>query len=81
VADAISIPSGTLTLPAAVAVNVSFADGPRPGSYLLIDAGTLDATEWTHSVTPAGRATCALRTDSGKLYLDVFPNGTMIIFK
>ena len=47
----------------------------------LVDADTLGATEWTYSVTPAGRATCALRTDSGKLYLDVYPNGTMIIFK
>ena len=81
VTDAISIPSGTLTLPAAVAVNVSFADGPRPGSYLLVDANTLGTTEWTHSVTPVGRATCTLRTDSGKLYLDVHPSGTMSIFK
>ena len=81
VTDAISIPSGTLSLPAAVTVNVSFAAGPRPGSYLLVDAATLGTTEWTHSVTPAGHAACALRTDSGKLYLDVFPNGTMIIFK
>ena len=79
--DAISIPSGTLTLPAAVAVNVSFVAGPRPGSYLLVDADALGAAEWTLSVTPAGRAACALRTDSGKLYLDVHPNGTMIIFK
>lgn len=83
VTDRLVLPAGaTLKLPAAGAVEVSFADAPR--SCTLATAGAVvgfEAANWTVQAVPETRGTCRLECADGELRFVVVPNGTAIFIR
>ena len=74
----------TLSMPAAVTVNVACANmqGAQATSVPLFDvAGFANSVAWTFTATNAGGKKLRLREEGGRLMLDLLDAGTMVIFR
>ena len=74
----------TLSLPAAVTINVSCANmaGSDGSCVPLIDvAAFANPVEWTFNATNTGGKTVRLRAEGGQVLLEVIPSGTTILFR
>ncbi len=84
VEDPIVAPGTTFGFPAAVTVTVTVMGKVPSGitSFDLIDcAGFVNNTEWTLNLVNAAGAHGNLKTQGGKLILDLFGPGTIITFR
>ena len=74
----------TLSLPAAVTINVSCANmaGSDGACVPLIDvAAFASPVTWTFNVSNTGGKTVRLRAEGGQVLLEVIPSGTTILFR
>ena len=86
VEGALDFGGGTLSLPAACTLNVTFDPAPRTGVYRLVSAGGLAIpVEWTLNVTSASgstrRRTCRVVVTDGNVDLHVDPAGISVSFR
>ena len=83
VCDSITV-NGALTLPAAVTVTISAAEGikPEPGVYTLLSATSLSgATELTLVNNLPGGVTASVHRDANSIKLRIASSGTMLMFR
>ena len=86
VEGALDFGGGTVSLPAACTLNVTFDPAPRTGVYRLVSAGGLAMpVEWTLNVTSASgstrRRTCRVVVTDGNVDLHVDPAGISVSFR
>ena len=83
ICDSLTV-NGALTLPAAVTVTLSAAEGikPEPGVYTLLSATSLSgATELTLVNNLPGGVTASVHRDANSIKLRIASSGTMLMFR